>query len=160
MEIDHQIAKYSTLITPLIWILLETLKFTNLTSTCQVLLQIQAIWVSFFATSKVKQQKKMHQWLRMLFHHQSRLQWIWDVEVSQTVFAYMMVLNLLTGVVESQDQVVGASIFGNGFWWVFMAVSDSGGRGTDLVFENFNCGEVGGSDEGDFVLEDLNGGDG
>jgi len=54
MEIDHQIAKYSTLITPLIWILLETLKFTNLTSTCQVLLQIQAIWVLFFATSKVK----------------------------------------------------------------------------------------------------------
>jgi len=55
---------------------------------------------------------------------------------------------------------VGASIFGHGLWWVFMAVSDSGGRGTDLVFENFNCGEVGGSDEGDFVLEDLNGGDG
>lgn len=55
---------------------------------------------------------------------------------------------------------MGASIFGHGLWWVFMAVSDSGGRGTDLVFENFNCGEVGGSDEGDFVLEDLNGGDG
>lgn len=80
--------------------------------------------------------------------------------MSQTVFAYMMVLNLLTGEVESQDLVVGASIFGHGLWWVFMAVSDSGGRGTDMVFENFNCGEVGGSDEGEFVLEDLNGGDG
>ena len=53
-----------------------------------------------------------------------------------------------------------AIVFCHELWLVFMAVSDSGCRGSDLVFEDLNGGGVGCSDEGDFVREDLNTGDG